>query len=206
MVPDSQTKSYLKNQIIFISLTICSISCFLFVLGSRTSKPLLELTGFMITASTWIPLPADTYILSIANKVDPVQVAILAGGINALAVLVEAKWLRLIFKFPRSQKFQRYISQSKLSLKAQKYMFLTLLFCGAGPFPFEPARVLAALTNYSRIKYFIATFLSRSTRFFVIIKVGVSALELGIYKYVIYASILLFIVTLYKSYGNFKKA
>ncbi len=197
-LPSPKTKRTIA-ELVGLTFLIASLACGLFILGLQLSNPLLKLAGFMTGASTFVPMPADAYILATAAKENALAVAIVAGGVNAIVVLFEATWIRKAASFSKFKFLHDFIGTNALIQRFQEHFFLGLLLGGLSPLPFEPFRFLAALSSYNRWRYALATFLGRGGRYYCLALAGSAISDLGYINYIVAASLVLFAVGVLRS-------
>lgn len=63
------------------------VSSGLFVAGRILESPVLSFTGVMTIASTFIPMPADAYVIAASARVPALTIGVVGGAVNAAAVL-----------------------------------------------------------------------------------------------------------------------
>lgn len=137
-------------------------------LGRALDEPLLSFMGLMTLASTFVPMPADAYIVNASKFIDPVTIGLLGGAINSLAVLGERAFLDRLIDYPIFDKVRRFIGTNRFVEALEGQMFLGLVIAAASPLPFEVFRFVACARGYDRVRYAIATFLGRGGRYYVI--------------------------------------
>jgi len=137
-------------------------------LGRALDEPLLSFMGLMTLGSTFIPMPADAYVVNASKFIDPVTIGLLGGAINALAVLGERAFLDRLIDFPVFDKMTRFIGSNRFVDAMASQMFIGLVVAAASPLPFEVFRLVACARGYDRFKYCLATFLGRGSRYYVL--------------------------------------
>ena len=186
-------------RLVGVAVTVAVATLGLWGLGVALSSSLLRFVGLMIGATTFVPLPADTFVLA-ASRHDQALVLGLTGGlINATMVLVERHWIRILVDHPAFDRFITFFDDNRLVERASRQMFLGLVVGGASFIPFEPFRLLAVLKNYSPVRYWWATFLSRGGRYYVLALVGEALLQVGVLTQALWISLALFLVALARS-------
>jgi membrane protein YqaA with SNARE-associated domain len=140
----------------------------LYLLSLLVSSTFLEYGSLMLLAGTFLPMPADTYVLFISEQIDPIRIGIVGGIVNAIAVIFEKYWLKDVMKVGALEKFSVFFANSKFTKYMNKSMFFSLLISGFSFFPHEPFRLVAVVKNYNDFKYFIATFLGRGFRYYLL--------------------------------------
>lgn len=132
----------------------------------------MRFVGLMIAASTFVPLPADAFVLDASTHHRPLQLALTGGATSAIVALVEAAWIRRVIDHPHFDGLVSFVGTHRAMNLLHRHTFLGLLIGGATFLPFEPFRLFAALNHYPQWRYAVATFLSRSIRYFAIAQTG----------------------------------
>lgn len=189
-----------STELWLIAIGLGAVAMGLFVTGTALDSSILKFCGFMTGATTFIPMPADAYVLATSESVDPLTIGILGGLINGLVVLVEARWVLQLSTFPVFERFRRLVGTSRYIDLVERYMFLGLLVGGLTFLPFEPFRLIAIMRRYSYPLYFTATVLGRGLRYYLLARVGNVIANFGVIQYFIWGSIALFAVGLFRSY------
>jgi len=187
----------MKHVIGFGLISIC-----IYALGIILSEKSLEFVGFMLPASTFLPFPADTYVLYISQFFTPLYIGILGGFINAVAVIWEKYFFRMVIRKKEFDKFVVFFSELKYGKFVSDNLFIVLLISAFSFIPFEPFRLIAITHNYDDKKYFAATFIGRGFRYFLLAFFGRKLMQ---YDLLIYALIISAFVFLYGAYSSYKK-
>ncbi len=172
----------------------------MWVLGAAIDSPLLKFCGFMSGATTFVPMPADAYVLAASESITPLTIGVVGGLINGVIVLVEARWVLQLSTFSVFERFRQIVGSSRYIDLVERHMFLGLLFGGLTFLPFEPFRLVAIMRRYSYKLYFLATVLGRGTRYYLLASAGNVIADLGVIQYVIWGSVALFAFGLFRSY------
>lgn len=183
-----------------IALGLGAVALGLWITGTAIDSPLLKFCGFMTGATTFVPMPADAYVLATSGSLDPVTIGIIGGIVNGLVVLIEARWVLQLSTFPVFERFRQIVGTSKYIDLVERYMFLGLLIGGLTFLPFEPFRLVAVMRRYSYKLYFLATVLGRGTRYYLLARVGNVIANLGIIQFVVWGSVAVFAFGLFRSY------
>lgn len=129
--------------------------------------------SFMVMATTLVPLPTPPVILYIGKIYSPLIIAIVGGIASSLGCLLD---YIIIGRASDTKYFSKY-KQSKFIIKSKQYFktngFMTLMFFALTPFPFEPVKVLAILSNYNVILYAVAISISRGLRYYIVASMGI---------------------------------
>ena len=157
-----------RAELWLIAAAFGAITVVLWGLGRWLDEPLLSFIGLMTLASTFVPMPADAYVVNASQFIDPVTIGLLGGAINAVAVLGERAFLDRLIDYPLFAKISRFIGTNRFVEVLEKQMFIGLTLAAASPLPFEVFRFVACARGYDRLRYAIATFLGRGGRYYVL--------------------------------------
>lgn len=186
-----------------IALSLAAVAAALLVLGFVLDSPMLKFGGFMTGASTFVPMPADAYVLAAAETIDPWMIGVVGGIVNGLVVLVEGRWVSRLTATHTFDRFVEFVGTNRYVDLAQQKMFLGLVVGGASFLPFEPFRLVAILRNYSPTRYFAATAIGRGFRYYCLAEIGAKFADLGAIQYVIWISMVVFAIGVFRSYRRF---
>ena len=156
----------------------------------------------MLPACTFLPFPADTYILYSSKFFTPINIGILGGFINAVAVIWEKYFIRILIINKKFEKFVVFFNELKFTKLANKNLFLVLLVSAFSFIPFEPFRLIAITHNYDNKKYFTASFLGRGFRYFLLAYFGKKLIH---YDWLMYALLISLVVFFYGIYVSYQK-
>ena len=120
----------------------------------------------MAAASTFVPLPADAYVLNVAADNTALTLGIVGGAVNAIAVLAERQWILRAAAHPVFDRFSEFIGTNRWIDLAERHMFVGLVVGGFSFLPFEPFRLVAVLRGYDQLRYAVATFFGRGIRYY----------------------------------------
>ncbi|MEM9133624.1 MAG: hypothetical protein AAGE88_14835 [Actinomycetota bacterium] len=188
-----------STELVAIALAIAALAVGLWFAGRALDSPVLSFSGLMVGATTFVPLPADSFVLDAAEDNAALTIGLVGGIINATVVLVERRWILTFVDHPAFDRFARFFENNRLVRLAERNMFLSLLLGGATFVPFEPFRLVAVMRRYSPVRYWIATFVSRGGRYYVLALVGQALLEVGFLRQAIWITLVLFAIGLWRS-------
>ena len=171
----------------------------LWLLGRALDEPLLSFAGLMTIASTFVPMPADAYVIHAAETISPAWIALLGGAINAIAVLGERLFIQRLIDFPIFDRIRNFIGTNRFVTAMEDQMFLGLIVAAASPLPFEVFRFVAVARNYSPTRYALATFIGRGARFYALAAAGGFFAAHGLVPYVVTILIVVFALGLIRS-------
>ncbi len=175
-------------------------------LGLVFDRSLLQFVGFMAAASTFMPFPADAYVLDAATRHSAVTIGLAGGAVNAGAVLVEREWVLRLAGHPSFDRFKAWVGTNRWLDRVRVHLFLGLVVGGFSFLPFEPFRLLAVVARYDRARYALATFLGRGIRYYFLARIGMVFDRFGVVQYAVYASLTLFFIGAVRSYARFHRS
>lgn len=176
----------------------------IWLVGVLVDSALLQFIGFMGGASTFIPFPADAYVLATADDLAPLTIGVVGGAVNAAVVLVERQWVLRMARHPFFSRFAQFIGTNRWVDMAERHLFLGLLIGGFSFLPFEPFRLVAVLRGYDQARYALATFLGRGIRYYWLAQAGQVFAVYGVVEWVVWASLAFFAFGLVRSYRRFQ--
>ncbi len=188
-----------------IAAATATASVGLWLLGNHLDSAELQFIGFMIGASTFVPMPADAYVIAAAASLSPTWIGVVGGLINGLVVVgPERTFLRIVWKRPAMQGVRRFFDAGSYVKYLDKAMFATLLVSGFSFLPFEPFRFVAVARDYSPARYFLATALGRGIRYYWLARAGSAVADYWWSKYVVWALLAAFVVGLVSSVRKYR--
>ena len=188
-----------RFRLVAIAATAAIVALTLYLVGRSAGSPLVRFMGLMVGATTFVPLPADTFVLAASADLSAPVVGLVGGLINATMVLVERLWILALVDSPSFDRLRRFFATNRLVELTDRNMFLALMIGGATFIPFEPFRLVAVMRRYSPVRYFVATFVGRGGRYFVLASVGSALLDVGLLQQAIWITLVLFAFGLWRS-------
>lgn len=182
---------------------VCNLM--LALIGYFYGIKILEFLGFMFLAGTFLPFPADTYVLHLTLFYSPLFIALVAGFVNSYAVIFERYFVLGLLKNNKGKLIENFFNKSGLSKFFVKYPFLILFISAFSFIPFEAFRILAITNKYNQLKYFVATFLGRGIRYYLLAIVGTFFIKLNILNLIIIVTLLAYFLGLFLKSANFSK-
>ena len=176
-----------RAELVVIGVAFLAVSFIVWGLGRYFDEPLLSFVGLMTLASTFVPMPADAYVVSTAETIDPVTVAVVGGLVNALAVLGERRFILCLIDYPVFERVKNLVGSNRYLGILDNHMFFGLAIAAASPIPFELFRFVAVTRNVNVVTYFVATFVGRGGRFYVYAIAGGWFAAQGILQPVVFA-------------------
>ncbi|MGH1492167.1 MAG: hypothetical protein ACRBK7_22735 [Acidimicrobiales bacterium] len=198
------SQTFRAAELWLIAVALGAVAVLVWVLGLVFGSTMLQYAGFMVGATTFLPLPADAYVLNVAKDNSALAIGIIGGLVNAAVVLVEREWVLRLARHPIFDRFSEFIGTNRWVDMAQRHMFVGLIVGGFSFLPFEPFRLVAVLRGYAPVRYAVATFLGRGFRYYWLARAGAVFAVYGIVKYVVWASLVFFAVGLIRSYLRFR--
>lgn len=180
------------------------LSLVVWTLGVYLDMSLVEFAGFMIGACTFVPLPADAYVLNASASHTALTVGIVGGAVNAGVVLIERQWILRLARHPIFDQFSEFIGTNNWIDFARKHLFVGLVVGGFSFLPFEPFRLVAVLRGYGQLRYALATFLGRGFRYYWLARIGSVFAVYGVVEYVVWVSLVFFAIGLFRSYLRYR--
>ena len=200
--PAIQRSSRAPNRLallIGIAVALAVVAVAVYTIGVTTDSSILRFAGLMVGATTFVPLPADTFVLQASANNPALAIGLVGGLLNGTVVLIERRWILILVDYPWFDRFRAFFDANRFVAWTERNMFLSLLVGGASFIPFEPFRLIAVMRDYSPIKYFVATCLARGGRYYVLASVGAALLEVGFLQQAIWLTLGLFLFGLWRS-------
>jgi membrane protein YqaA with SNARE-associated domain len=195
----SRPRPQRRRKLVGIAVAVAVVAVTFYAIGRATGSTLVGFIGLMISATTWVPLPADTFVLAASAELPAAVVGVVGGLINATMVLVERQWVLALVDSPSFDRVRRFFAANRLVDLTERNMFVALVVGGASFVPFEPFRLVAIMRDYSPVKYFLATFIGRGGRYFVLASLGSALLDIGLLQQAIWVTLALFAFGLWRS-------
>jgi hypothetical protein len=199
------SRTFRAAELWLIAIALGGLAVLVWVLGLALESTILQYVGFMIGATTFLPLPADAYVLSVAADNTALAIGVVGGLVNAAVVLVEREWVLRLARHPIFDRFSEFIGTNRWVDLAERHLFIGLIVGGFSFLPFEPFRLVAVLRGYPRARYALATFLGRGVRYYWLARAGSVFAVYGVIKYVVWASLAVFAIGLIRSYLRFRE-
>ncbi|MEM7275890.1 MAG: hypothetical protein AAF547_22630 [Actinomycetota bacterium] len=198
------SRTFRAAELWWIAGALAAVATGLWLLGVLIDSALLTFVGFMVGASTFVPLPADAYVLATADDLTPLTIGVVGGAVNAAVVLVERQWILRLARHPFFSRFAEFVGTNRWIDLAERRLFIGLLVGGFSFLPFEPFRLVAVLRDYDPPRYALATFLGRGIRYYWLARAGQVFAVYGVIEWVVWASLAVFTVGLLRSYIRFR--
>ena len=150
-------------------LTIFSILPFF---PYQRSGKLIFFFVYMTVACTAIPLLTPQLVIRYGAWFNPYLIAIIGGIGTCLGTLIDYGLLSFAFRYEKVNKIKSTRIYQYSARFFHKIAFISMVVAGFTPIPFDPFRFLAISMGYSKLKYVLAVFIGRSTRYFLLAEVG----------------------------------
>lgn len=189
-------RGWLGKPLFWLSTAYILVTGLLFGLGWWLEHQTAEVIGGILLGGTFLPVPLDVYVLHLSRTFGPLEIALIAGALNTVAVLFERWFLLGIMAEGRAHNLQEKVQESRWSEWFMAFPF-TALVVGAFSFlPFELFRFMAVVNDYDVGRYSLATFLGRGVRYYALVALGGFLAELGWLSIVILVVLALWVVSL----------
>lgn len=166
---------YLKTLIFFLEISlIAGLLVLWFCIGDlRTSKNLWVLFFYSFPAEFLIAIvPHEPMLLYFGKFYSPFTVGLVAAASTLLTEALNYSTFKYVADLKAFEKVQSNRLLVKLIDLFKKAPFIALWVAGFTPVPFYPFRFMVVMARYPLWKYLLATFLSRTPRFFILAYVG----------------------------------
>ncbi len=185
-----------KRIVIFtieISLIILLLVVWLSSESIRQSKDLRILFLYSFPCQFLIAVvPHEPVYLFFSKFYAPLTVTLVSVSGALLTELLNYSTFKFIIDFKSFSKIQYSGFVGKIIKIFNKAPFAALWIAGFTPVPFYPFRFLVVLARYSKVKYLLAVFLSRTPRFFLLALLG-HAFKIPDYLLIILFAVLIII-------------
>lgn len=139
----------------------------------RTSKNLWVLFFYSFPAEFLIAIvPHEPMLLYFGKFYSPFTVGLVAAASTLLTEALNYSTFKYVADLKAFEKVHRSRFVIKLIELFKKAPFIALWVAGFTPVPFYPFRFMVVIARYPLWKYLLATFLSRTPRFFILAYVG----------------------------------
>jgi membrane protein YqaA with SNARE-associated domain len=127
----------------------------------------------MAVSNTLIPLPTPPAVLASGVLMGPLLAALIGGVANCIGASVD---YLVGTKIPEADKhMERYKKIQPMLDKFKQNAFFAIVIAGFTPFVFDPIRLAAGYVRYDIKKYWMAVFLGRAPRFYILAWIGKDA-------------------------------
>lgn len=123
---------------------------------------------YMAVSNTFLPLPTPPAVIAAGVLMGPFLAAILGGFANCIGATFDY-WVGT--KIPRSD-HDRYKKIEPYLGKFRGKAFYTIVIAGFTPFVFDPIRIAAGHVRYDLKRYWLAVFMGRAPRFYILAWIG----------------------------------
>lgn len=189
-----------------IAAAFAVVSVGLWTAGRVLDEPVLSFSGLMTIGSTFLPMPADAYVVNVSQYISPPTVGLLGGAINAGAVLGERAFLARLIDYPIFDRVRRFVGTNRFVDVFERYMFVGLIVAAASPLPFEVFRFVACARNYSWWRYALATFIGRGGRYYALAAAGGALASRDLLPRVVGVLVVLFAIGVVQSVIRFRRS
>ena len=154
-------------------LVVCSVTYCVILIGITIAfqdfaLDLLIYLTYVAAACSCLPLPTTPMVMEYASRYDPMLVAILGGFAYCIATLIDYSLVTLALRSEKISKITTTRTYCFLERIFQKYSFISLTMDTFSVVPFEPVKLIACASRYNRVKYVIACFIGRTSRYYLL--------------------------------------
>ena len=96
------SQTFRSAELWIIAAAVAVVALGLWGFGVLVGSSLIQFAGFMTGACTFVPLPADAYVLNASTSNPALVVGVVGGAVNAAVVLVERQWILRLARHPNS--------------------------------------------------------------------------------------------------------
>ena len=137
------------------------------------SKSLWVLFFYSFPAEFLIAVvPHEPILLYFGKFYSPLTVALVAVSSTLLTEVLNYSTFKYVADLKAFEKVHRSKIMIRLIELFNKAPFVAIMIAGFTPVPFYPFRFMVVMAQYPIWKYILATFLSRTPRFFILAQVG----------------------------------
>jgi membrane protein YqaA with SNARE-associated domain len=185
-------RRYLAVSAGYVLVTTSLVAAGLWV-GNRT----LEIVGAILLGGTFLPVPLDVYILHLSPDFGPLELGLVVGSLNTVAVLFEWYFLTNLLDRSGGKRVRAVVREASLSHWFRKAPFLTITVAAFSWLPFEIFRFLAVVNDYPLPRYALSTFVGRSVRYVGIVAFGGLLFQHGWLNVVLGVGLVLYLASLF---------
>ncbi len=127
---------------------------------------------YMAVSNTILPLPTPPAVLAAGAAFGAVTAALAGGVANCIGATVDYYIGRIL---PHGEAERRL---KPVLERFRRHAFAIIIFAGFTPFVFDPFRLAAGYVRYSLLKYWLAVFIGRTSRYFILAWLGMDLWEL----------------------------
>lgn len=117
-------------------------------------------------------VPHEPMLLYFGKFYSPLTIALVAVSSTLLTEVLNYSTFKYVSDLKMFEKVHRSKIMARLIELFNKAPFTAIMIAGFTPVPFYPFRFLVVMAHYPIWKYILATFLSRTPRFYILAQVG----------------------------------
>ena len=171
--PKSPSKIKTLIFILELALIITLLILWFSIDSFRNSKNLWVLFFYSFPAEFLIAIvPHEPMLLYFGKFYSPITVGLVTIASTLMTEALNYSTFKYVANLKAFGKVHRSKFMTKLISFFNKAPFTALLIAGFTPVPFYPFRFMVVMAHYPIWKYLLATFLSRTPRFFILAYVG----------------------------------
>ena len=173
-------------------VAFCVVSLWIVIVFPDRAVDLWFYFAYMTIACTFLPLPTPQIVMDYCTRFSPIILIPVIGGIGStISVAIDYALVAVIFryeKFAGIKMTRTYLYVERIFNKAA---FVCLLIGTLIPTAFEPIKLLACVARYNMVKYLLATFTGRTSRYFIL---GMIQRGVNFPRWLLYGSILVMVI------------
>ena len=153
-------------------VTYCLMSiCIVFRIPERALDLMFYFT-YMAIACTFFPLPTPQIVMDYAQRYDPVLLALLGGIAFCISALIDYSLVTVALRNGTISKVKETRIYRYIERIFHKCPSVILMLAAFTPIPLEPVKLIACASRYNRAKFLLACFIGRTSRYYVLAKLG----------------------------------
>ncbi|MFC1713961.1 YqaA family protein [Candidatus Poribacteria bacterium] len=172
-------------------VVFCAVSLWIVIAFPGRASDLWFYFTYMTVACTFLPLPTPQIVMDYGGRFGPLLAAIVGGIGSDISVTIDYALVAVIFRYEKVARIKTTRTYLYVERIFNKAAFVSLIIGSLTPIPFEPIKLLACVTRYNRLKYLLAVFIGRTSRYYLL---GVLQKELLIPRKYLYGSVLAIVI------------
>jgi len=148
--------------------TYCAMFMYIAVAFSDHLLDLWFYITSMTVACTFFPLPTPPIVLDYGARYDASLIALLGGVAFCVSALIDYSLVTAAFRSDKIAKLKTTLTYSYVERIFHKCPFVILTTAAFTPIPLEPVKLIACASRYNRAKFFLACFIGRTPRYYLL--------------------------------------
>ncbi|UCE18341.1 MAG: VTT domain-containing protein [Gemmatimonadota bacterium] len=137
-----------------------------------TEHGLLYYFFYMMVACTFFPLPTPPTVIYMGQNYPSWIVALIGAAGSCVAGLIDYIVFSQLLKYKKVARIKETKTFQSFRKFFNKVAFVSMITAAFTPIPFDPFRFMAITTNYSKLKYVVAIFVGRGSRYYLLAAFG----------------------------------